>query len=66
MTFEIKEISTKKEMKRFARFPLELYKNNLIMFPLWYLMKLKVSWILPACSIAAERSGLPVTGTTRL
>jgi hypothetical protein len=28
MTFEIKEISTKKEMKRFARFPLELYKNN--------------------------------------
>lgn len=28
MTFDIKEISTRKEMKRFSRFPLELYKNN--------------------------------------
>ena len=28
MTFEIKEISTRKEMKRFSRFPLQLYKNH--------------------------------------
>lgn len=28
MTFKIKEITTRKEMKRFSRFPLKLYKNH--------------------------------------
>ena len=33
MSFEIKEISTRKDMKRFSRFPLKLYRNHPLYVP---------------------------------
>jgi len=56
MTFEIKEVSTKKEMKRFARFPLQLYKNHPQYVPSLVGDEIKSIWNSPSLNYCQQKA----------